>query len=147
MIEATLHNNDKRVTIAIRDSCAFTFLLPTTDEPAQCIFQTLDSTDVKIVKQQPGFDSSGELKVEEKDVYVQSNMLSHDSEEDIRTGNSYTEASMTLHKVSWTDEEGNEEPIPKYTLNFQLVSSFARANMDSSNCFVNASAPLITADN
>ena len=70
MIEATLHNDDKRITIAVRDTCAFTFLLPTTDELAQLIFQKLDSTDVKIVKKRSGLDASGK-QVDGTDVYVQ----------------------------------------------------------------------------
>ena len=96
MIEATLHNNDKRITISVRDTGAFTFLLPTTDESAQLIFQKLDSTDVKIVKQRPGSDASGK-QVSGTDVYVQTNLYSYDSEEDIREGNSYAESSLTFH--------------------------------------------------
>ena len=112
MIEATLHNDDQRITIAVRDECAFTFLLPTKDESAQLIFQKLDSADVKIVKKRSGLDAS-EKQVDGTDVYVQTNLKSYDTEEEIRTGDSYAESSLTFYEVSWDlikDKDGKIEP-------------------------------------
>ena len=55
-----------------------------------------------------------------KDVYVQANLKTYDTEDDIRAGNGYAKTSVTLYKVSWDINDPNERP-PEYKPHFELV--------------------------
>ena len=139
-----LHNEEKRITIVCRDKFAFTFQLPEEDneidDEAQIVFE-IQKDDARIAPQHFG-----------KDLYVLTDLRAYDDEEDMRSGNSYAQASLTLYKVSAPELISKSQDMTylmgsiQFECYFQLNQSFARARRAERHCMVETAVPIITAD-